>query len=214
MIWILHIGLARDPGPGTSCFPPPPQVNLPLKIVNVGGWLTYGDLALDSCDQFLAVAEHQLIPSRVRSIGHLLRRAGHQSVWSTACQDQVAGGHAWSRGVSLGGAPLSLPSSIAPQFKEFFRLGRALRTTLPTGKGGVVHLFVVYGYQGHHLLRFPCRHLHEIPELVRCHHQLVLHLDSKFSLDSRAHSSDISVSRLLTVLRRIMISIVHIVVLP
>ena len=31
---------------------------------------------------------------------------------------------------------------------EFFRLGRVLRTTLPTGKGGVVHLFVVYGYQG------------------------------------------------------------------
>ena len=32
--------------------------------------------------------------------------------------------------------------------KEFFRLGRVLRTTLPTGKGGVVHLFVVYGFQG------------------------------------------------------------------
>ena len=27
-------------------------------------------------------------------------------------------------------------------------MGRALRTTLPTGTGGVVHLFVVYGYQG------------------------------------------------------------------
>ena len=27
-------------------------------------------------------------------------------------------------------------------------MGRALRTTLPTGKGGVVHLFDVYGYQG------------------------------------------------------------------
>ena len=26
-------------------------------------------------------------------------------------------------------------------------MGRVLRTTLPTGKGGVVHLFVVYGYQ-------------------------------------------------------------------
>ena len=50
--------------------------------------------------------------------------------------------------VSLGGAPLSLPSFITPQFKEFFMLGRALRTTLPTGEGGVVHLFVVYGYQG------------------------------------------------------------------
>ena len=27
-------------------------------------------------------------------------------------------------------------------------MGRVLRTTLPTGKGGVVHLFFVYGYQG------------------------------------------------------------------
>ena len=27
-------------------------------------------------------------------------------------------------------------------------MGRFLRTSLPTGKGGVVHLFVVYGYQG------------------------------------------------------------------
>ena len=39
--------------------------------------------------------------------------------------------------------PLSLLS-----FQEFFRLGRVLRTTLPTSQGGVVHLFVVYGYQG------------------------------------------------------------------
>ena len=27
-------------------------------------------------------------------------------------------------------------------------MGRVLRTTLPTAQGGVVHLFVVYGYQG------------------------------------------------------------------
>ena len=50
--------------------------------------------------------------------------------------------------VSLGGAPLSLPSFVTPQFQEFFRLGRVLRTTLPTDEGGVVHLFVVHGYQG------------------------------------------------------------------
>ena len=42
-----------------------------------------------------------------------------------------------------------------------------------------------------HLLRFPFRHLHEIPQLVRCHHQLVLHLDPEFSLDLRAHCSAI-----------------------
>ena len=109
--------------------------------------MTYGDLALDSCSQFLAVAEHRLIPSRARSVGHFQRKAG-QSVWSPACQDQVAGGHAGVGVVSLGGAPLSLPSFITLQFKEFFRLGHVLRTTLPTGEGRVVHLFVVHGYQG------------------------------------------------------------------
>ena len=94
----------------------------------------------------LAVAEHRLIPSRARSVCHQLRKAGHQSVWSPA--DQVAGGHAGVGVVSLGGALLTLSSFNTPQFEEFFRLGRALRTTLPTGKGGVVHLFVVYGNQG------------------------------------------------------------------
>ena len=91
--------------------------------------MTFGDLALDSC-------------------AHQLRRAGFRSVWAPACQDRIAGGHAGVGVVSLGGAPLSLPSFVTPQFEEFFRLGRVLRTTLPTGKGGVVHLFVVYGYQG------------------------------------------------------------------
>ena len=111
------------------------------------GWLTCGDLALDSCAQVLAVAEHWLIPSRARSVCHQLRRAGHHSVWSLACQDHVAGGHAGVGVVSLGGASLSVPSFLTPQFQEFFMLGRVLRTTLLVGKGGVVHLFVVYGYQ-------------------------------------------------------------------
>ena len=48
---------------------------LSIEFMNVGGWLTFEDLAMDFCAQFLAVAEHWLIPSRVRSIGHLLRRA-------------------------------------------------------------------------------------------------------------------------------------------
>ena len=97
---------------------------------------------MDSCAQFLAVAEHRLIPSGTRSICHQLRRAGFHSVWAPACQDRIAGGHAGVGIVSLGGAHLS------PQFQEFFKLGRAMRTTLPTAQGGVVHLFVVYGCQG------------------------------------------------------------------
>ena len=60
----------------------------------------------------------------------------------------IPGGHAGVGVVSLGGAPLSLPSFVTPQFQEFFRLGRVLRTTLLTAQGGVVHLFVVYGYHG------------------------------------------------------------------
>ena len=140
---MLHISRTRHPGLGTECFP---LAQISIEFVYVGGWLTCGDLALDSCAQFLAVVEHRLIPSR--SIGHQLRKAGHQSVWSPACQDQVAGGHAGFGVVSLGGASLSLPSFVTPQFEEFFRLGRAMRKTLPTGQGGVVHLFVVYCYQG------------------------------------------------------------------
>ena len=40
--------------------------------------------------------------------------------------------------VSLGGAPLSLPSFITPQFKEFFRLGQVWEPLfqLEEGSGG------------------------------------------------------------------------------
>ena len=145
ILWMFHIGRARHPVPGPRSFIPG---QLSIEFVNVGVWLTHGDLALDSCAQFLAVPEHRLIPSRARSICHQLRRAGHHSVWAPACQDRIAGGHAGVGVISLGGAPLSLPSFVTPQFQEFFRLGRVLRTTLPTSQGGVVHLFVVYGYQG------------------------------------------------------------------
>ena len=50
--------------------------------------------------------------------------------------------------ISLHGAPLSLPTFIDPSFKEFFRVGRAMRVVLPLENGCVVHLFVIYGYQG------------------------------------------------------------------
>ena len=57
-----------------------------------------------------------------------------------------------------------------------------------------------------HLLRYPFSHLHEIHQFFRCYKQLMLHLDSEL-LDLRAHCSVILVSRLLTVLRAIMIKI-------
>ena len=70
--------------PGPRVFTPG---ELSIEFVNVGGWLTFGDLALDSCAQFLVVAEHRL--SRARSIGHQLRNAGFHFVWAPACQDHV-----------------------------------------------------------------------------------------------------------------------------
>ena len=99
---MLHIGRARHPGPGRRSFIPG---QLSIEFANIGGWLTYGDLAMDSCAQFLAVAEHRLIPARARSVGHQLRKAGFHSVWAPACQDSIPGGHAGVGVVSLGGAP-------------------------------------------------------------------------------------------------------------
>ena len=71
-------------GPGPRSFTPG---QLSIEFVNVCGWLTSGDLALDSCAQFLAIAEHRLIQSRARSVCHQLRWAGHHSVWALACQE-------------------------------------------------------------------------------------------------------------------------------
>ena len=65
-----------------------------IEFANVCRWLTHGDLALDSCAQFLAVSEHRLITSRARFVGHQLRRAGHHSIWAPAYQVRIAGGHA------------------------------------------------------------------------------------------------------------------------
>ena len=117
-------------GPGPRFFTPS---QLSVEFVNVGGWLTSGDLALDSCAQFLAVAEHRLIPSRARLVitlfGLLLVRIGLLVVMLGLGV------------VSLGGCSLSLPSVVTPQFQEFFRLGRVSRTTLPTAQGGVVSYF-------------------------------------------------------------------------
>ena len=78
---------------------------------------------MDSCAQFLAVAEHRFVPAGARSVGHQLGNAGFHSVWAPACQDSFPGGHAGGV-VSLGGAPMALPSFVTPEFGEFFRLSR------------------------------------------------------------------------------------------
>ena len=91
VVWMLHNGRARHPAPGReNCVPD----HLSGEFANVGGWLTCGDMAMDSGAQFLAVAEHRLTSPRAKYIGHQLRKAGYQPVWDPACQDQIAGGHA------------------------------------------------------------------------------------------------------------------------
>ena len=47
-------------------------------------------------------------------------KAGLQSVWAPACQDQFPGGHAGVGVISLHGAPLCAPSLVTPEFPEFF----------------------------------------------------------------------------------------------
>ena len=114
---------------------------LSVEFVNVGVWLTCGDLALDSCAQFLAVAEHRLIPSRTRSICHQLRGAGYLSVWSPACQDRIAGGHA--------GVGVITPINCHSSFSGVFQVGSGFEnhSSYFSRRSGSC-FFVVCGYQG------------------------------------------------------------------
>ena len=142
---MLSIGRARHPGPGTSSYPS----GFSIEFLNVGGWLSRGDLALESTAHFQAVAEHRLVPARARTVTTQLRQARRSSVWAPSCQDVTPGGHAGVGVISLHGAPLSLPTLFDPSFKEFFRIGRAMRVILPLGNGGVVSSSLrLYSYQG------------------------------------------------------------------
>ena len=88
---MLSIGRARHPGPVRGKGVP-----------------------MDSCAQFLAIAEHRLILAKVRFVGHQLRKAD--------CQDHISYIHAKIGVVSLCGAPLAAPSLVTSEFKECFRL--------------------------------------------------------------------------------------------
>ena len=140
--WHFGAGRARHPGP------PSQSQHVSLEFHNVGGWLTHGDLALDAGVDFLAVAEHRLIPARVRSEWSWLKGKGLSSIWAPASQVSSHVGNAGVVVVSLRGAPLALPSFATAQFKSFFDCGRAVRCLLPLASGGFLHLFVLYGYQG------------------------------------------------------------------
>ena len=140
MLWLLWIGRARHPGPFSG--------SMTVEVVNVGGWLTHGDMVLETHVDFLAVVEHRLVPARVRGEWARLRARGASSVWSPASQESSHVGHGGVGVISLRGPPLSLPASATAQFRRFFDCGRALRCMLPVASGRFLHLVVLYGYQG------------------------------------------------------------------
>ena len=139
---VFWVGRARHPGP-TSL-----PSHFGVEFLNVGGWLTHGDLALEVGVDFLAVAEHRLIPARVRSEWSRLKRKGLPAIWAPACQGSSHVGSAGVGVISMRGAPLALPTFATAQFKRFFDYGRAVRCMLPLGFGRFMNLVVLYGYQG------------------------------------------------------------------
>ena len=132
ILWMLSIGRARHPGPGTSSYPS----GFSIEFLNVGGWLSEGDLALEFTVHFLAIAEHRLVPVRARTVTTQLRQARRSSVWAPSCQDVTPDGHAGVGVISLHGVPRSFPTLFDSSFKEFFRIGRAMRVVLTLGNGG------------------------------------------------------------------------------
>ena len=140
MSGIFWAGRARHPGP------PSQPHHVSLEFHNVGGWFTYGDLALGAGVDFLAVAEHRLIPARVRSEWSRLWGKGLSSMWAPASQVYSHVGNAGVGVVSFRGAPLALPTFATAQFKSFFDCVRAVRCMLPLAAGRLKHLCVLHGY--------------------------------------------------------------------
>ena len=97
VLWLLWVGRARHPGPFSG--------SMSVEVFNIGGWLTHGDLALETTVDFLAVIEHRLVPARVRGEWARLRARGASSVWSPASQESSHVGHGGVGVVSLRGAP-------------------------------------------------------------------------------------------------------------
>ena len=73
-------------------------------------------LLLVLVSRFLAVAEHRLLPARVRSEWSRLRGKSLSSIWAPASQDSSHVGNAGVGVVSLRGAPLALPTFATAQF--------------------------------------------------------------------------------------------------
>ena len=137
VVWMLYIGTTSNPGPG-----------LDIELINVGGWLANCDEVLETKADFLMVTGHRLVPARTRSESKRLKAAGFCSLWTPACQESSHVGHAGVGLVSLRSAPLFHAVHSTHDFRVWVRLGRVLRSVIPVGKGRVVHVVVVYGFQG------------------------------------------------------------------
>ena len=122
--------------------------HLAIEVINVGRWLTHGDLVLQTQVDFVALVEHRLIPARVRGEWARLLSKGLAAVRAPASQESSHVGDAGVGVVSMRSAPLSLPTFATAQFKRFFDHGRAVRCMLLVGAGRFMHLVVLYGYQG------------------------------------------------------------------
>ena len=101
---VKSFGIFGLGGPGILGQPPCPDMLL-LSFFMLWGWLTHGDFALEVGVDFLAVAEHRLIPARVRSEWSRLKVKGLASIWARACQGYV--GNAGVGVISMRGAPLA-----------------------------------------------------------------------------------------------------------
>ena len=134
---LASLGRAKHLGP------PSLSRRVGIEFLIVGGWLTHGYLALEVQVDFLEVAEHRLIPARVRGEWSRLRKKGLASVWAPASQDSSRVGNAGVGVVSLRGALISLPTFATAQFRRFFDCGRAVRCLLPVGSGRLTHLVVL-----------------------------------------------------------------------
>ena len=126
LFWHLWIGRARHLGPDSAGFV--------VEVFNVGGWLTHGDLVLDTEVDFLAVAEHRLRGWLLS--GRLLLRILPMLV-------MLVQGVLVLRVLQSLCLSLILRSSIV-----FFDYGRAVRCMLPLGHGGFLHMVVLHGNQG------------------------------------------------------------------
>ena len=153
LVGILGVGFGFNPyvfldWEGQHPGPTPLRRHVGVEVLNVGGWLTHGNLALEARVDFLAVVEHRLIPARVGSEWARLTGKCLASSWAPACQGTSHVGNAGVGVISMRGAPLALPTFATAQFKRFFDYGRAVRCMLPLGFGKFMNLVVLYGYQG------------------------------------------------------------------